>query len=117
MGRFASGKLPTDRWNNAESVKYTAGNPFWTDWPWAVVVDGTPLKDLGEIPRTGLFLAFLYTQTRSYLAGKISVLCYKLCVTEPHTADRGNTGVGAYRIFSSGVDMWSRSSATVGQTV
>lgn len=75
MGRFASGKLPTDRQNNAESVKYTAGNPFWSGWPLAMVVDVTPLGDSGEVLSIGLFLVFLYTQTRSYLAGEISVLC------------------------------------------
>lgn len=75
MGRFASAKLPTDRQNNAESVKYTAGNPFLSGWPLAVVVDGAPFGDLGEVPGTELFLVFLYTQTRSYLASEISVLC------------------------------------------
>lgn len=74
MGRFASVKMPTDRKNNAESVKYTAGNPFWSGWPLAMVVDGTPLKDSGEVLRTALFLVFLYTQARSYLVGEISVL-------------------------------------------
>jgi hypothetical protein len=41
----------------------------------AMVVDGISLKDSGEVLRTALFLVFLYTQARSYLAGEISVLC------------------------------------------
>jgi hypothetical protein len=74
MGKFASGKLPTDRKNNAELVKYTAGSPFWSGWPLATVVDGTLLKDSVEVLRTALFLVSLYTQARSYLAGEFSVL-------------------------------------------